>query len=138
MCVVAAGVHRAPDLGREVEPGVLGQRQGIHVGAEDDRGPWLGPVDQCCYGGEPSPQHRREAESFELLDDERLGDREVGPDLRAAMDPAADRHDVWQQRARVREEGGVVERGFGRHQGASMKHRSRRQLGAGAMRAAQW
>ena len=35
--VVAAGVHRAGDLGRELEAGVLAEGQAVHVGAEQDR-----------------------------------------------------------------------------------------------------
>ena len=35
--VVPAGVHRAIDLGREVEPGVLVQGQGVHVGPKQGR-----------------------------------------------------------------------------------------------------
>ncbi len=121
MRVVAAGVHRPTDLGCELEPSVLGQRQGIHVGAEDDRGARFGAVDQCGYGSQPSPEHRLEAQSFELVDDDCLGDREIGPDFRVAVDPAADLDNVRQERASVREKGGVVGRGFGRHQAASMR-----------------
>ena len=119
--VVAAGVHRPVDLGGEVEPSVLGQRQGVHVGAEEDRRAGLGAVDQRGDGAEPAPEDRLEPEPLELLDDDRLGDRQIGPDLRVAMDPAADRHDVGQQRAGVGEQGREVGRKFGRHQGASMK-----------------
>ena len=103
-------------------PGVLGQRQGIHVGAEEDRRAGLGAVDQRRHGAEPTAEDRLETESPELLDDDRLGDRQIRPDLRVTMDPAADRDDVGQERASVREEGGVVGRGFGRHQDASMRH----------------
>ena len=40
--VVPAGVHRVVDARREVEPGVLVQRQGVHVAAQQDRRARLG------------------------------------------------------------------------------------------------
>ena len=74
MRVVAAGVHRPVDLRGEVEPCVLGERQGVHVGAEEDRRAGLGPVDQRRDGAESAAEDRLEPEPLELLDDDRLGD----------------------------------------------------------------
>ena len=85
-------------------------------------GPGLAPSISAVTELSPRPRTGVEAEPLELLDDDRLGDGQIRPDLRVTMDPAADRDDVGQERASVGEEGGVVGRGFGRHQDASMRH----------------
>ena len=46
--VVAAGVHRVVDGGREVEARVLGHRQGVHVAPQEDRRPGRVPVSRAA------------------------------------------------------------------------------------------
>ncbi len=87
-------MHRAVDLGREVEPRVLLERQRVHVATEQDGGPGPAALDHRDHGGERFARPPLETELPELLDHDRLGDRDLGPDLRMAMDPAPDRDDV--------------------------------------------
>ena len=89
--------------------------------AEEDRRAGLAAVDQRGDGAERPPEDRLEPEPLELLDDDRLGHRQIRPDLRLAVDPAPDRDDVGQHRSGVGKQGREVGREFGRHQGASMR-----------------
>lgn len=67
MHVVAARVHDARDLGRVLEAGVLGDRQGVDVGAGEHRG--TGAVlDHPDDAGVADPVHCA-ADALELLGD---------------------------------------------------------------------
>ena len=92
--VVAAGVHRPVELRREVETGVLAQRQGVHVAAEEDGRAGPAARDDSHDRAERLPRAPLDAEPGELLEDQRLGLREGEPDLRLAVDPPPDRDDI--------------------------------------------
>ena len=118
--VMPAGVHHAGDLRGEVEARVLLERQGVHVGPEQDR--WAGActLDQRGDRGDRSAEDGLEAEPPQLLRDDRLGRRQVEPHLRAAVQAAPDGHDVGEPRhgggeqlMRNRRSGGL-----GRHGGS--------------------
>ncbi len=92
--VVTAGVHRAVDLGREVEARVLVERQRVHVGSQHDRP--TGPVgaDERGDAGQDRADSRFEAEPPELLDDRLPRLRQMEPLLGMPVDPPPDRGDV--------------------------------------------
>ena len=98
--VVAAGVHRVADLGREVETRVLVEGQGVHVRAQEDRRARLSAADHGDDRAERLPRAVLDSELRELLDDHPLGLGQVESDLGLAMDAPADRNDVVLDRLR--------------------------------------
>ncbi len=86
--VVPAGVHRAVG-GRELEPGLLGDGQRVHVGAQQHRlrvGLVAGPAAQHRgHRGGVGAGGDLQAEAVELLEHLLLRARQVEPDLRGAV-----------------------------------------------------
>jgi hypothetical protein len=86
--VVAAGVHGAIDLAGEVEPGLLGHGQRVHVGPQQDRGAGLAPGQQGGDARGRLVQRDVQPEVIELLEDPLAGDRQVVADLRMPVQVA--------------------------------------------------
>jgi hypothetical protein len=105
--VVAAGVHRTGDLGREPESGVLVQRQRVHVAAQQHRRARPLALDDRNDRGQRVAALTFEADRGELLEDDRLCGRQVQPDLGMAVDPPPDVDDGRQDRLRGGEEIGL-------------------------------
>jgi hypothetical protein len=88
--VMAARVHRTVDLGGEVEPRVLGHREGVHVPAQQDRrarpgsGEQSGDAARRLVWGDVERQPLQRAQH--LLP----GDRQLVADLRPAVQRAAE------------------------------------------------
>jgi hypothetical protein len=96
--VVPAGVHRTIDLGREVEPGVLAEGQGVHVGPEQGRRAGPGAVDRRGDRRRGTPEPRIQSENLQRLDHDRLRLWQLQPDLRTAMEAAPHLDHVRQDR----------------------------------------
>ena len=115
--VVAAGVHGAVDLGGEVEPGVLGHRQGVHVAPQQDRraGPAAVEVGDdrrlalpvATVSGRPSSASSTRA----------WVSGRSRPELGPAVQVPAQRDDVVEQRCRPRRAG---RRGRRRYRGGGV------------------
>ncbi len=86
--VVTARVHDAVDLRGEVQAGVLGQRQGIHVAAQQHRGPVGGAVEHRHDRGRRTAGAYVEAEVADLGADRLLRDRQLQTYLGPAVQPA--------------------------------------------------
>ena len=99
--VVPAGVHLAVDSGGEVQAGVLGHLEGVHVGAQQ-RGR-SGPlaVDDSHHRGGRGTRGGVEAQPGEGVEDRGLGVRQVQAGLRAGVDASAQRHRVVEPTAGI-------------------------------------
>ncbi|OIQ80799.1 hypothetical protein GALL_374350 [mine drainage metagenome] len=111
--VVPAGVHRAGVLARELLAGVLGDRKRVHVRAQQDGGPGPSAANHGDDGAEGRARRDLEVDGVVLLDlvkrreHRGLGERQVQPDLRDAVQPAPE---VDQDRC---ESGGLGEQARG-------------------------
>ena len=97
--VVATRVHPAVDLGRKIEAGLLGQRQGVHVGAHDDRAAGPALPDRRRDARQALAELRLEAELAELGGDELLRLGQVESELGPSVDRTSDRQEIGQDRA---------------------------------------
>ena len=106
MGVVSARVHPTVVLGREFETGLLGQRQRVHVGAQEDRGAWTCAFDHGHDRPERDARDRVESEGPDGLHDDalRLGQRE--PHLRYPMQQTPLRDHLGEDLARGAEADG--------------------------------
>ena len=102
--VVTACVHGAVDRARELGAGVLGHRERVHVGAQQDR--------RAGFGAVQVGDHRRrrragadlEAQPVERGEDLRLRARQVETELRLGVDAAPEGDRVGQHGRRGLEE----------------------------------
>ena len=83
--VVAAGVHPPVVLGGEIQPGLLGQRQAIHVGTQQDGRTGPGALDGRHDRADGDAGDGFQAEPTDGVEDEGLGPRQLQPDLRDPM-----------------------------------------------------
>ncbi len=88
----------------EIELGVLGQGQRVHVGTQDRRRSGLPALDHRDHGADRLAGHRIEPESPELSDERRLGARQLQADLRVTVQLAADLDQIRQDAARGTQE----------------------------------
>ena len=84
--VVAARVHRPVDRARVVEAGVLGHRQRVHVGAQQDRRTGRASPQIRDHGGDGRAGVHIEAEAVERVQDESLRLRQLQPELGLGVD----------------------------------------------------
>ena len=119
MRVVAAGVHRARDLGRELEAGLLLERQAVHVAAQDQGRAGPRALDDGRHGAHRPPDPRGQAHAFQLVDDQRLRRGQGQADLGPPVEAPAHLEDLRQQGLGIAEQGGKRDR-IGRH-GRSMR-----------------
>jgi hypothetical protein len=87
--VVAAGVHRPGHLRGERQTGVLLHRQGVHVGAQQVARAGPGAAQDADGGGGRRPDGHLDRQPGQLLQHGGLGARQLQPDLRVAVQPAA-------------------------------------------------
>ena len=102
--VVAAGVHHARQLGREREPRVLGEGQGVHVGAEEDRGTRPRALDHRDHRRVVTPGRPSMPERPRATRGSRLRLRQLEAPFRAPVQPPADVDDVGEDRPGRRHE----------------------------------
>jgi hypothetical protein len=93
-------VHCTADFRREVEPGVLVEWQGVHVGAEEDRGTGPTTVDRRDHRGGGAARLGVEPQSLKLVGDQGLRQRQLKADLGSAVDAAPQLDDVRKDRLR--------------------------------------
>ena len=90
--VVTAGVHAAVALRREVEPGVLVERQRIHVAAQQHRRTGFAPGQQRSNARRRLVQGDVERQSVEGFEDEITGDREIIAQFGTLVERSPERH----------------------------------------------
>ena len=83
--VVPAGVHPAVMFRGELEPGLLGQRQGVHVGPQQDGRPGPAAFDGRHDGADGDAGDGIEPESADRVEDDGLRPRQLQADLRDPM-----------------------------------------------------
>ena len=89
--IVAAGVHNALVLGRELNAGLLGHRQSVHIGADGDAlALALAALYQRDEAGHPCALDRVDAVFLQLLHNESAGSLFFIRKLRMAVDILAD------------------------------------------------
>ena len=121
--VVAAAVHRARVLGRELEARVLGQRQAVHVGPQQDRRARARALDDRDHRVGRLARPALEPDRAQRLDHHRLRPREPEADLGAPVEPAADLDDVGEHGAGGRQER-MDRGGFAGHEGSLLATRT--------------
>ena len=104
VCVVAACVHRAVDGARVLGSCVLGHRQRVHVGAEQDRGPGSWPGQVGDDGRRRRARADVEAEAVERGEDRGLRAWQLEPELGLGVDTAAEGDRIGQHCCRGLEE----------------------------------
>jgi hypothetical protein len=97
MCVMSAGVHPAGVARRKVQPGVLLQRQRIHVRSQQDRPSGQGPAQVGDHRCGALAGADREWQPAQLIQNLRLCERQVEPELGLTVDCAPELHDVVQR-----------------------------------------
>ena len=100
--VVTAGVHAPLDVRGEVEPGVLGHRQGIHVAAQQHRRARLRPLEQRHDAARRLVGRDRQRQPLQRLQHPLTGDRQVVAQLGPLVQRAPQRDRVAEQILRVR------------------------------------
>ena len=105
--IVATGVHLAV-LGRsELQPGVLGHLEGVHVGAQQGGGSGPVPFEGGHDGRGGGAGGDLQAEAVEGLEDGLLGDRQIQAGLRVAVDAAAQLDGLIDKGSRFGQQGGI-------------------------------
>ena len=102
--VVPARVHGAVDGAGEVEAGVLGHRERVHVPSEQDGGAGLVAVEHRHDRGRGRAGVDGQRQAVEGLEHGGLGPWELEPELGVHVDPAAQRHHVVELCARLVEQ----------------------------------
>ena len=90
--VVPAGVHRPVDLGGEIQPGVLVEREGVHVAAQQHGGPRPRALQHRDDGRHRTAQVHLQREIAQLGEERVAGVRQGEAQLRTAMERAPQRH----------------------------------------------
>ena len=99
--VVPAGVHLVVVLRGEVEPGVLGERQRVHVAAQQHRRPRLAAGQQRRHAARGLVHGDVEGQRFDRRQHLLLGDRQVVADLGPAVQRAAQLDGAGQRARRL-------------------------------------
>ena len=107
--VVPAGMHPVVGGRAEFEPGVLVERQRVHVAPQQHRRPRLAAGEQGGDARRRLVQGEVERKPVERLEHHVAGRGEIVADLGVSMQPAAQRHGLVVQVA------GLVAQGFERH-----------------------
>ena len=94
--IMAARMHHVVDLAREVEAGVLGHGQRVHVGAQQDGRPVEAAVEVGHHRGEPVTRSYLETEPVERIQDLGLCPGQIETQLRSAVQRPAQIHQVGQ------------------------------------------
>ena len=105
--VVAAGVHLARRASRVGKPGLLLDRQRVHVGAKPDAAMLPLPFEHADHPGPADAAMHRDAPGGELLGDDRGGALLLEADLRMGVEVVPPGDEV------VGEAGDAVEDGHG-------------------------
>ncbi|MEV6982735.1 hypothetical protein AB0M95_15950 [Sphaerisporangium sp. NPDC051017] len=114
---MTAGVHRTVPR-RELQSGLLADRQRVHVGPQQHRGTGVLSAEDGGHGTESRARADLKLERLECVDDRRLGARQFEAHLGFAMQTASKCDEAFG------ESGGVLAQRLRRRHGHRSAHRS--------------